>query len=66
MGEIGLPWQKIFSPVSFTTASGASFGENFFLLTLIEVHRLALSFPPFFVGAFHYSFELSPVDYAGT
>jgi hypothetical protein len=47
--KLDYPGKKIFSPVSFTTVSGASFGENFFLMTLIAEHPLTLSFPPFFV-----------------
>ena len=57
MGEIGLPWQKDFSPVSFTAASGATFIENFFLLMLIAVHPLTLSSLPFFVTASQHSFD---------
>jgi hypothetical protein len=49
--------KKIFSPVSFIIASGASFGENFFLLTLIAVHPLTLSSLPFFVTASQHSFD---------
>jgi len=49
--------KKNFSPVSFTIASGASFGENFFLLTLNTLHALNLSSLPFFVTVSHYSFD---------
>ena len=59
--------KKIFSPVSFTTASGVSLGENFLLLTLIAEHPLTLSFPPsFLIAPSAFIWRLSFGDYAGT
>jgi len=48
---------KRFFHLNFTTVSGASSGENFFLLTLIAVHPLTLSSLPFFVTASQHSFD---------
>jgi hypothetical protein len=50
-------FKKIFSPVSFTTVSGASLGENFLLMTLIAEHFLIMPSLPFFVTVSHYSFD---------
>ena len=56
MVEHGLLLLKFFH-LSFTTVSGASFGENFLRLALIAVHPLTLLSLPFFVTASQHSFD---------